>query len=210
MIGCPFFKTGSGGGAVTMILSDSDRKDADLAIRVRKGHRDSFGELVNRFESRIYNFCYQFFRDREIAAETTQETFLRAFRHIKRYDENRKFSTWLYRIARNICIDEKRKLDRGKTLLLGGANPDSLNPDGQNRHLKSPSQVSDHLEQKVVLEQAISQLPEKYRTAVVLFYYQDLPYQEIAAIMGLSLNLVKVRIFRAKKMLLEILGEEKG
>lgn len=192
-----------------MILTDSDRKDADLAVQVQRGRRDSFAELVNRFESRIYNFCYQFFRDKEVAAETTQETFLKAFRHIKRFDEKRKFSTWLYSIARNICIDEKRKLDRGKIVRLGGANPENLNPDGQGQHHMNPSEISIQLEEKIILEQAISQLPEKYRTAVVLFYYQELPYQEIADIMGLSLNLVKVRIFRAKRMLLEILDIKK-
>lgn len=191
-----------------MTLTDSERKDADLAVQARRGHHDSFAELVHRFESRIYNFCYQFFRDRDVAAETTQETFLRAFRHIKRYDNKWKFSTWLYSIARNICIDEKRKMGRGKFINLGEANPESLHADETSQHLKNPVQISDHLEDRLILEQAISQLPEKYRTAIVLFYYQELPYQDIADIMGLNLNLVKIRMFRARKMLLEILEKE--
>lgn len=188
-----------------MTLTDSDRKDAVLAVQVRKGQLDSYTVLVRRFESRIYNFCYQFFRNPDTAAETTQETFLRAFRHIKRYDDKRKFSTWLYSIARNICIDEKRKLDRGKIIHFGAADPENLLVEEHGRHLTLPFEASAQLEERIVLEQAIIQLPEKYRTAIVLYYYHELPYQEIAEIMRLNLNLVKIRIFRAKKMLLEIL-----
>jgi len=193
-----------------MGMTDSDRTDSSLAVLAQKGDKEAFSKLVETYQRRIYSFCYQFFRDADVAAELTQEAFLRAFRHIRRYDRKRKFSTWLYSVARNICIDEKRKLDRGKTVPLQEVNPDSLHSGGQSRHLKDPSQISLHLEERVVLEQAVTRLPEKYRTVIILCYFQELPYQEVADVMGLSLNLVKVRIFRAKKMLLEILGEGKG
>jgi len=187
---------------------DVNKQDAALAIRAQKGDRDSFGQLVDRFQTRIYSFCYQFFRDRDTATEMAQETFLRAYKYIKKYDPNKKFSTWVYSIAKNICIDEKRKRDRSRTVSIDDVNPTSFQFDQQGQHLKDPSQISLHLEDRILLEAAIAKLPDKYRAAIILCYFQELPYQEIADILGLSLNLVKVRIFRAKKHLLEILKEK--
>ena len=191
-----------------MTLSEADRGDAILAVKVQKGDREAFGELVENFQARIYSFCYQFFRDRDIAAEMAQETFLRAYRYIKKYDPKKKFSTWIYSIARNICIDEKRKMDRSRTVPIDDVNPANIQSSQQSRHLKNPSQISTHLEDRMLLENAIARLPDKYKAAIILCYFQELPYQEIADVLGLSLNLVKVRIFRAKKQLLEILKEK--
>jgi RNA polymerase sigma-70 factor (ECF subfamily) len=137
-----------------------------------------------------------------------QETFLRAYRYIKKYDSKRKFSTWIYSIAKNICIDEKRKMDRSRTVPIDEVNPGSIQASQESQHLKDPSQISLHLEDRMLLEEAITRLPEKYRTALILCYFQEMPYQEIAETLGLSLNLVKVRIFRAKKQLLELLRDK--
>ena len=193
-----------------MTLSDLDKSDIVLAVKAQKGDREAFGVLVENFQTRIYSFCYQFFRDRDIATEMTQETFLRAYRYIKKYDSKRKFSTWIYSIAKNICIDEKRKMDRSKTVPIDDVNPSTIQSSRQSYHLKDPSQITLHLEDRMLLEEAIAELPEKYRAAIILCYFQELPYQEIADVLGLSLNLVKVRIFRAKKQLLEILKEKQG
>ena len=191
-----------------MNLTDLDKQDASFATKAQKGDRDAFGELVKRFQVRIYSFCYQFFRDKDIATEMAQETFLRAYRYIKKYDSKRKFSTWIYSIAKNICIDEKRKMDRSKTVPIDDINPSTIQSSRQSYHLKDPSQITLHLEDRMLLEEAIAELPEKYRAAIILCYFQELPYQEIADVLNLSLNLVKVRIFRAKKQLLEILKEK--
>ena len=193
-----------------MTLSDLDKNDIALAVKAQKGDREAFGVLVENFQTRIYSFCYHFFRDRDIATEMTQETFLRAYRYIKKYDSKRKFSTWIYSIAKNICIDEKRKMDRSRTVPIEDVNPSSFQSSHQGQHLKDPSQISLQLEDRMLLESAIAQLPDKYRAAIILCYFQELPYQEIADVLGLSLNLVKVRIFRAKKQLLEILKEKQG
>jgi RNA polymerase sigma-70 factor (ECF subfamily) len=193
-----------------MTLSDLDKNDIVLAVKAQKGDREAFGVLVENFQTRIYSFCYQFFRDRDIATEMAQETFLRAYRYIKKYDSKRKFSTWIYSIAKNICIDEKRKMDRSRSVPIDDVNPSTILSGEQSYHLKDPSQISLHLEDRMLLEDAITRLPEKYRTAIILCYFQELPYQEIADILNLSLNLVKVRIFRAKKQLLEILKEKQG
>ncbi len=182
-----------------------DKEDIEIVLKVQKGNRDAFTELVERYQRRIYHFSYQFFRNEDLAAELTQETFLRVFRFIKRYDPKKKFSTWIYSIARNICIDELRKMKRGKVVSLETLPPGTVTGDTEALHLKDPSYISMRLEDRVLLEESIALLPEKYRAAIILCYFQDLSYQEIADILGLSLNLVKVRIFRAKKKLLEII-----
>ena len=193
-----------------MVLSDTDKKDVVLAVKAQKGDREAFGMLVENFQVRIFSFCYQFFRDRDVATEMSQETFLRAFRYIKKYDPKRKFSTWIYSIAKNICIDEKRKMDRSRSVSIDDVNPSSFSLSHPGQHHMDPSQITLQLEDRMHLEEAITHLPEKYRAAIILCYFQELPYQEVADILGLSLNLVKVRIFRAKKQLLEILKEKQG
>ena len=187
------------------MLSDQDRNDRDLAVRVQKGDRDSFTDLVSAYQGRIFNFTYQFFRNEDLAAELTQETFLRVFRFMKRYDPKKKFSTWIYSIAKNICIDEYRRMKRGKTVSMDEVPPGALVSDGEARHLKDPSYISMKMEERMFIEESIALLPEKYRMAIILCYFQELSYQEIGDVLGISLNLVKVRIFRAKKRLLEII-----
>lgn len=186
-------------------LTDVDREDSALVIMVKKGDRDAFASLVIRFQGRIYNFIFQFCRNPDLAAELTQETFLRVFRFIDKFDTKRKFSTWIFSIAKNICIDEHRKIDRGQVVSLDDVPQQAASDHSDSLHHKDPSYMSMRQEDRMLLEEAIALLPEKYRAAIILCYFQELTYQEIAEIMGLNLNLVKVRIFRAKKMLLDIL-----
>ena len=193
-----------------MALTDIDRKDSALAVLAQKGDRDAYGELVVRFQTRMYSFCYQFFRNPDLAADLAQETFLRAYRYIKKYDPDKKFSTWIYSIAKNICIDEHRKMGRGRTISIDDLPPEIIKSTEDSIHLRDPAQISMQLQDRMMLEEAIAKLPEKYRTAIILCYFQEMPYQEIADTLGLNLNLVKVRIFRAKKRLLEILSEDSG
>ena len=187
---------------------DADREDSTFAVLAQKGDRDAFGELVTRFQNRIYSFCYQFFRNPDIASDLAQETFLRAYRYIKKYDSDKKFSTWIYSIAKNICIDEYRKMGRGRTVSIDDLPPERIKSTEDSIHLRDPAQIFMQLQDRMILEEAIAQLPEKYKAVIVLCYFQELPYQEIADVLDLNLNLVKVRIFRAKKRLLEILNEE--
>jgi RNA polymerase sigma-70 factor (ECF subfamily) len=187
------------------VITDLDQTDSQLAIQVQEGDREAFSELVDRYQGRIYSFTYHFFRNDDLATDMTQETFLRVFRFIKRYDPKRKFSTWIYSIAKNICIDEKRKINRSKTISLENLPPGAIVGDGDAMHMKNPDQISTRLEDRMLLEESIALLPEKYRAAIILCYFQELSYQEIADVLGISLNLVKVRIFRGKKKLLEII-----
>jgi RNA polymerase sigma-70 factor (ECF subfamily) len=194
----------------TLPLNDRDREHIALALRAQKGDREAFAALVSGFQGKIISFTYHFFRDRDLAEELTQETFLRVYRYIKRYNPERKFSTWVYSIARNLCIDEQRKSQRGVTVSMDDLPPETDFSDGEAHHHKDPATLLARDQESHLVDEAVRELPEKYQIALVLYYYEELPYQEIAEVLDLSLNLVKVRIFRAKKMLLQILKDRES
>ena len=182
--------------------------DSKLARRVQKGDRQAFDLLLARYERPIFSFIYNFFRNRALCEDLTQETFLRAFRFIRSFRPKDKFSTWLFSIAKNLCIDELRKIQKGSTVDIDAVNPDSLVSEegiAQNPLLSSIS-----IQEGEILHQAITKLPEKYRTCILLFYFNDLSYEEISRVMKISLSNTKILLFRGKRMLLELYRKETG
>lgn len=191
-------------------MTDPERQASDsaLAQEARAGDRRAFGLLIERYQGPIYSFAMHFFRSSDIAEDVAQETFLRAFRFIQSYDQTRPFITWLYSIARNICIDRHRERARKEGVPLDDVSPHLLTADHPDH---DPLGVLERREAKLILKGAVDALPEQYKTPIILCYMQGLSYQEIGDILGISLNNTKIRIFRAKKMLLERLShlEEK-
>lgn len=175
-------------------------EDSELAVRAHGGDRDAFGELIEKYQGPIYGYALHFFGDPTAAEDLAQDVFLRAHRFLHTYDSGRRFATWLYTIARNLCIDRHRETVRKRQVDMDAVHP---------RHLTAPASGSDPLlqlqenEERSRLARAIRELSEKYRTPLVLCYLEGLPYQEISEILGISLNNTKIRIFRAKKMLLQ-------
>jgi len=178
-------------------------EDAELADRARRGDRDAFGVLVEKYQGPIYSYTLHFFRNATHAEDVTQETFLRAFRFLHTYDPARRFSTWLYTVARNLCIDWHRGRVRSEHADLESIHPRHLV--AAQAHLNPLERLEDREDRERLLW-AVRQLPEKYRTPIILCYMQGLPYQEISEIINISLNNTKIRIFRAKKMILKLLG----
>lgn len=182
-------------------------EDSELAQKARGGDRNAFGTLVERYQSPIYGFALHFFRSPDVAEDVAQETFLRAFRFLHSYDESRRFVTWLYSIARNICIDRHRERARKEGVPLDDVPADQLmNEDPENDPLGNLLRR----EARRVLKSAVDNLPEKYKTPIILCYMEGLSYQEIGEVLGISLNNTKIRIFRAKKLLLDQLGAGEG
>jgi RNA polymerase sigma-70 factor (ECF subfamily) len=178
--------------------------DSILAEKASKGDRAAFSALVEKYQGPIYGYALHFFRNPDSASDVAQDTFLRAYRFLHTYDSSRRFATWLYTIARNLCIDrhrdDQRRGGHGITESTGAET------DGARSHEKSPLAILEGREERARLATAIRGLPEKYRTPVILCYAQGLSYQEISEILGISLNNTKIRIFRAKKLLLKELG----
>ncbi len=180
--------------------------DSRLARRVQKGDRQAFEQILGKFERPIYAFIYHFFQNNALCEDLTQETFLRAFRFIDSFRPKEKLSTWLFSIARNLCIDELRKMQKGSTLALDEVDPEVLvAPDAAGGN---PLAASIVVQQSALLKKALAGLPEKYRTAIILFYFNELSYEEISDVMKISLSNTKILLFRGKKMLFDIYREK--
>lgn len=178
-------------------------QDSLLAQRALTGDQQAFSALVDKFHRPIYSYALHFFRDPERAQDAVQDTFLKAYRFLGTYDPKRRFGTWLYAIARNLCIDGHRDTVRRNQVALETVSPGALERTSEKG---DPLSLLERREEQARLLNAIHELPEKYRTPIVLCYLEDLSYQDISEIVGISLNNTKIRIFRAKKMILEILG----
>lgn len=179
--------------------------DSRLATAALGGDRAAFGALVEKYQGAIYSFALHFFRDTARAEDLAQDTFLRAYRFLHTYDPSRRFSTWLYTVARNLCIDRHRESVRRDQVDIETVAPRRLSGTSAG---PSPLEALEDREDRERLVRAVAALPEKYRTPILLCYAEGLPYQEISEILGISLNNTKIRIFRGKKKILEILDLE--
>ena len=181
-------------------------EDSRLARKILNGDRQAFEALLDRFERPIYSFIYHFFRERALCEDLTQETFLRAYRFIGSFRPEEKLSTWLYSIAKNLCIDEFRRRKKAPTVDIEEVDSDILGANGPEGG--DPEIAAIDAEQGEILRDLILRLPEKYRTCIILFYFNDLSYEEISEIMKISLNNTKIILFRGKRMLLDLLRRE--
>jgi len=180
--------------------------DSRLARKAQRGDRQAFEVILSRYERPIFSFIYHFFQNPALCEDLTQETFLRAFRFIKSFRTKEKLSTWLFSIAKNLCIDELRRMRKGTTVDIDAVDPEALVADGGSAN--DPLSASIHLQEGDLVHRAVARLPEKYRTCIVLFYFSELSYEEISEVMQISLSNTKILLFRGKKMLAGIYREE--
>ena len=198
------------------MASYKENTDKQLVGLCRKGDERAARELVERFQRPVFSIIYRMVRDREKAEDLTQETFVRTFNNLDRYDRSYKFSSWLFKIAYNLTVDHLRRKEL-KTISIHGA-PDAVTSDQQEATSvtlesegEAPDERVESLELAGQLEQAIGRLREEYRTAILLRHVEGRAYEEIAEIMDIPLGTVKTYIFRARRQLredLSDLGEE--
>ena len=166
--------------------------DRTIIERVLKGDTEAFNLLVRQWEKPIYNFILRMIGDRDEAMDLCQDSFMKAYRELDTLKDRDRFSSWLYRIAHNTCYSKLRK-DQGKTFV-------ELDPD--TRGGSKPS-----IESRLAVEKALQQLPEDQREVVVLKVYQNLKFDEIAAIQDAPVSTVKSRLYMGFEKLRSILGE---
>jgi RNA polymerase sigma-70 factor (ECF subfamily) len=181
----------------------SEPDDASLVRRCLKEDPDAFRLLVERYQGEVYSLAFRLVGRVEDAEDLTQETFLRAFRALKRYDPTRPFGAWLHTIATRLCIDHHRR-NRAKMVSLTQPEEGSA---GEERtiDLEDPSDRPDEDAERSELarrlEALVEELPPDSRAAILLRHQQDLPYEEIARVLQVPLGTVKARIHRARIML---------
>ncbi|MBO0994170.1 RNA polymerase sigma factor SigW [Bacillus sp. SD088] len=179
----------------------------DLIINQRikevlKGDREAFGEIVELFKDKVFQLCYRMLGNRHEAEDIAQEAFVRAYVNIHSFDQKRKFSTWLYRIATNLCIDRIRKKKPDYFLDAEVAGTEGLTMYSQiAAEGKSPDSEVETLELQELVQREIMELPDKYRVVVILRYIDELSLNEISEVLEMPLGTVKTRIHRAREAL---------
>ncbi|HET7584013.1 MAG TPA: sigma-70 family RNA polymerase sigma factor [Gemmatimonadaceae bacterium] len=176
-------------------------EDADVVAEFLTGEERAFQELVTRYQARLLNFVYRTIGDRERSEDLVQEVFIRVYRHLHRFDQSKKFSTWIYTIASNLAKNELRNRSRNPLVFFQAIKRNwqdeerplqfedsSMRPDDlyRKRHLRE------------LVERSVARLPEHHRQVFVLRELEGKSYEEIAEITGCNLGTVKSRLNRAR------------
>ncbi|MGD0087341.1 MAG: sigma-70 family RNA polymerase sigma factor [Verrucomicrobiota bacterium] len=180
--------------------------DALLMLRVKRGDRVAFTELVEKYKQPVMNLVYRTLHDEAEAEDLAQVVFLQVYKSAKRYESRAKFSTWLFTIARNLCLNEIRRRSRHPADSLEEAHAEHEDQPRQQYEDKSsvaPPEKLLHGELAQKIEEALAGLPENQRTAILLCRQEELSYEEIAEILGCSLSATKSLIHRGRETLKE-------
>jgi RNA polymerase sigma-70 factor, ECF subfamily len=170
--------------------------------QVLRGDQDAFAEVIELYKDKVFQICFRMLGNRHEAEDISQEAFIRAYVNIHTFNQKRKFSTWLYRIATNLCIDRIRKkkpdyfLDAEVKGTEGLTMYSQVAAEGQ-----LPEEEVEEMELQAEIQRQILKLPDKYRSVIVLKYIEELSLQEISEILDLPLGTVKTRIHRGREAL---------
>lgn len=185
-----------------MPRSLKERTDEELMLLCQADRNEALEELFRRFSRPLYQFIYRQLPNEQTAADLVQETFLRVFTHRKSYRPTARFSYWIYRIARNLCVDEKRRY-WNRHVMDASALTDTES--GQQRDffemqsssLPDGAELLHRKELEELVRKAIDNLSDEQREVMLLHKYQGLAYKEIAEILGITTESVKQRAYRA-------------
>ena len=187
----------------------SEVTDNELVARFLDGNGLAFPELVRRYQSRLLNFIYRTIGDRDRAEDLVQETFIRVYRHLHRFDQTKKFSTWIYTISSNLAKNELRNRSRNPLVLFQTIKK-NWEADHRPLQWEDPAYRPDDLFRKRhlrdMVEKAVEQLPEHHRTVFVLREMEGKTYEEISDITGVYLGTVKSRLNRARNNFAQIIA----
>lgn len=177
-----------------------------LIAQALAGDETAFGDLIRLHQNAVYNLCYRMLGERTEAEDAAQEAFLRAYAHLMRYDGARSFRTWLLSIASNHCIDRLRKRRLTWLSLDEGLPPHpSLISDAEQ-----PEDAVITSERNQTIQMMLAELTPEYRAAVILRYWYDMSYAEIADMLDTTESAIKSRLFRARQVLAENITTSKS
>ncbi|HUA64922.1 MAG TPA: sigma-70 family RNA polymerase sigma factor [Alphaproteobacteria bacterium] len=180
--------------------------DAALMLRVKRGDRAAFAELVDKYKQPVMNFVYRRLHDETEAEDLAQNVFLQVYKSRARYKQTAKFSTWLFTIAHNLCLNELRRRSRHPAESLEETQTD--NEDQAPRQIEDKTQapapdnvLQTELSEKI--DEALNELPDNQRSAILLCRQEDLSYEQIAKVLRCSLSATKSLIHRGRETLKE-------
>lgn len=180
--------------------------DAALMLRVKRGDRAAFAALVEKYKQPLFNFICRTLRDEAESEDLAQNVFLQVYKSRQRYQHTAKFSTWLFTIARNLCLNEIRRRSRHPAESIEeqhAENEDQPQRQYEDKTVHLPTENALHSELAAKIEEALADLPENQRTAILLCRQDELSYEQIAEILECSLSATKSLIHRGREALKE-------
>ena len=190
----------------------SDEESVRLMLRVRDGDTRAFERLVELHQRAIIGTVARMLNNLDDAHDISQQVFIRVWKSAPRYEPTAKFTTWLFTIMRNLVFNEVRRRSRRKEVSMEQEHDDEPPKQFANLTAPAPDAITQQDELERALDKAISMLPEKQRLAVIMRRYEDAPYEDICAVLGMSLPAVKSLLFRARtelrRHLAAYLGED--
>ncbi len=183
-----------------------ERRDEEVAADVQRGDADAFRALVDRYEQKMVRYARRFLFAGDEAKDLVQEVFIKAYVNIQSFDTDRRFSPWLYRIAHNEFVNalKKKKKERMNISIF---DLDVLFPSLTLTARETADSGFNRHEMKKMLEGSLERIPEKYREPLVLYYFDDMDYKEIADVLRVPVSTVGVRLQRGKTMLRKLIPQ---
>jgi RNA polymerase sigma-70 factor (ECF subfamily) len=178
--------------------------DIELIKIILSGDKNTFAVLVDKYQQMVFRVCRGFVVYKEDADDLMQETFIKAFRALDTFNQQAAFSTWIYRITLNTCLNYKRKNERNRFFLrinMSEVRDVKKSGSSMSQGIRQADQQLIDDQNSMKIKQAIGRLPEKQQTAFLLSKYEEMPQQEIALVMNLSLGAVEQLLFRARENL---------
>lgn len=192
-------------------FSDKAKKDFLLIESAKNGDEKAYAELMQRYKKPVYHMILKMVRNIDDAEDLTIEAFAKAFRNLKKFNPEFTFSTWLFRIATNNCIDfiRKKKIETMSIhTTFKDDSGDSVDMDIKDVNL-NPQEETIKSEKIDIIQTIVTKLPPKYQTLVKLRYFQELSYEEIAAEIDAPLGTVKAQLHRARELLYDLVKNRK-
>ena len=171
--------------------------DSKLVENFRNGDIEAFNRLVERWQQRIHRFAYRYFASHDEASEITQKTFIKVYKKLNTLEDTDKFSSWIYRIANNLCLDETKRAGRRKSQPMDALPQHPISED----LLANPDQQVQQNDLESILQLALKQIPAEQRIVVIMKEYEGLKFREIADILDEPENTVKSRLYYGLKKL---------
>jgi RNA polymerase sigma factor (sigma-70 family) len=189
--------------------SASKLEDYELIGKAIKGDQSSYDRLMKKYYKLVHNLIFRMIYNKEDVEDLTQEAFIKAFNSLEKFDHQFAFSTWLYKIASNNCIDylRKKKLNTISIDKEFDSEDEDLRFEIPDNDYKPDRNILDR-EKKKILEDAIESLPEKYKTVILLRHQDEMEYDEIAKKLNIPLGTVKAHIFRGRELLNKYLKDK--
>jgi RNA polymerase sigma-70 factor (ECF subfamily) len=187
-------------------FTENAKNDYQLVLKAREGSQKAYADLMQRYKDSIYFMSLKMVNNREDAMDITVETFAKAFEKLDKYQPEFAFSTWLFRVATNNCIDFLRKKKLSTVSIDNMMDEDDDRPMQIKADTLNPEESSIKKQQSKDLKVLIESLPPRYRNLLTLRYFDELSYEEIAQQLDLPLGTVKAQLFRAKYLLGNIIN----